>query len=109
VTGSGSIDGAPYLCGTDVGPVPGSDPSGPFTVSGTKGDASFELILLPGSGTDCCAAWPSTDPSPITSVPIVATDRAEAEISTSSSYGQPFTGSLTLSVTMTCTSCEGRE
>ena len=105
-TGSGSIHGAPYLCETDVGPVPGPDPSGPFTISGTKGDASFELIFLPGSATACCAAWPSTDPSPLFTVPIVAPDRAEAKISTSASYGQPWSGALTLSVTMTCTSCE---
>lgn len=104
VTGSGTISGAPYVCVDDGQEYSGVDPSGTFTVHGTKTDAMFDLFLLPDPGVGCCAAWPG--PRFLAwQTPVVSPDRAEAAISSSSSGGHPWAGSLTLAVSMSCPSC----
>lgn len=104
VTGSGTISGAPYVCVVDGQEYPGLNPSGTFTVHGTKTDAMFDLVLLPDPGGGCCAAWPGQRYL-AWQTPVVSPDRAEATISSSSSGGQPWAGSLTLAVNMSCPSC----
>jgi hypothetical protein len=104
VTGSGNIDGAPYICDAGGIQAPGPDPSGPLTVHGTKTDTGFDLVVTPGPGVGCCAAWPGASFG-TWQMPIEAPGRAEVAITSTESFGQPWQGTLSLTGTFTCSTC----
>jgi hypothetical protein len=104
ITGNGAIAGAPYVCTVDGIEGAGPDPSGTFTLTGTRTGDALDLQVHPDAGTGCCAAWPG-DQFGAVRVPIVEESYAAVAVAGTTSFGLLWVGTLGLTAELTCETC----